>query len=604
MQNCAYFTKFRQSEYIVGTLSLQASSCKLFYHRMSIFRRKVQIFVGGQNELTMVTLMQNSAKINKFRQSEYIVGIISLQASRCIHFYRKMSIFCRKVQIFVGGQNELTLVTLMQNSAKITKFRQCEHIYGISSLQASSCIYFHHKMSIFRRKVQNCLGGQNDLTLVTLTQNCAKIDKFCQREHIFGHFSLQPSGCIHSHPKTLHFWRKVQVFVGGQNELTLVTLMQNSAKFTKFHQSENIVGILSLQASSCIHFYHKMSIFRRKVQIFEGGQFELTMVTLLQTSAKINKFRQSEYIVGIISLQASCCIHFYRKMSIFCRKVQIFVGGQNELTLVTLMQNSAKFTKFCQSEYIVGILSLQASSCNLFYHKMSIFCRKVQIIVGGQNELTMVTLMQNSAKINKFRQSEYIVGIISLQASRCIHFYRKMSIFCRKVQIFVGGQNELTLVTLMQNSAKITKFRQCEHIYGISSLQASSCIYFYHKRSIFRRKVQNFLGGQNELTLVTLRQNCAKTDKFCQREHIFGNFSLQASDCIHSQSKTLHFCRKLQVFVGGQNELTLVTLTQNCAKTDKICQREHIFGNFSLQASDCIHSQSKHSIFAENCKFL
>ena len=80
----------------------------------------MQIFVGGQSELTMVTLMQNSAQINKFRQSEYIVGIISLQASRCIHFYHKMSIFRRKVQIFVGGQSELTLVTLMQNCAKFT----------------------------------------------------------------------------------------------------------------------------------------------------------------------------------------------------------------------------------------------------------------------------------------------------------------------------------------------------------------------------------------------------------------------------------------------------------------------------------------------------
>ena len=33
------------------------------------------------------------------------------------------------MQIFVGGQNELTLVTLLQNSAKITKIRQTEDIW-------------------------------------------------------------------------------------------------------------------------------------------------------------------------------------------------------------------------------------------------------------------------------------------------------------------------------------------------------------------------------------------------------------------------------------------------------------------------------------------
>ncbi len=32
------------------------------------------------------------------------------------------------------------------------------------------------------------------------------------------------------------------------------------------------------------------------------------------------------------------------------------------------------------------------------------------------------------------------------------------------MQIFVGGQNELTLVTFLQNSAKITKHRHTEDI--------------------------------------------------------------------------------------------------------------------------------------------
>ena len=141
-------------------------------------------------------------------------------------------------------------------------------------------------MSIFRRKVQLFVGGQSELTLVTLMQNGAKIDKFCQREHIFGHFSLQASSCIHSHPKILNFLRKVQFLVGGQSKLTLVTLMQNSAKINKFCQCEHIFDFVSLQASSCILFHHKRSIFRRKVQIFVGGQSELTLVSLMQNGAK------------------------------------------------------------------------------------------------------------------------------------------------------------------------------------------------------------------------------------------------------------------------------------------------------------------------------
>ena len=101
----------------------------------------MQIFVGGQKELTLVTLMQNSAKITKFRQSEHIFGNFSLQASRCIHSYPKLINFRLKVQIFVGGQKQLSLVTLKQNSAKNTKFRQSEHIFGTFSLQASSYIH-------------------------------------------------------------------------------------------------------------------------------------------------------------------------------------------------------------------------------------------------------------------------------------------------------------------------------------------------------------------------------------------------------------------------------------------------------------------------------
>ena len=75
--------------------------------------------------------------------------------------------------------------------------------------------------------------------------------------------------------------------------------------------------------------------------------------------------------------------------------------------------------------------------------------------------------------------------------------------------------------------------------------------------------MQIFVGGQKELTLVTLMQNSGKIIKFRQSEHNFGNFSLQASSFIHSQPKLVNYCRKVQIFVGGQKELTLVTLLQN-----------------------------------------
>ena len=49
----------------------------------------------------------------------------------------------------------------------------------------------------------------------------------------------------------------MQIFVGVQNELTLVTLLQSSAKITKIRQTEDILGKFALQASSCIHFWLK-----------------------------------------------------------------------------------------------------------------------------------------------------------------------------------------------------------------------------------------------------------------------------------------------------------------------------------------------------------
>ena len=190
----------------------------------------------------------------------------------------------------------------------------------------------------------------------------------------------------------------------------------------------------------------------------------------------------------------------------------------------------------------------------------------MQIFVGGQNELTLVTLLQNSANITENRHTEDILGKFGLQASSCIHFWLKTVSSCRKMQIFVGGQNELTLVTLLQNSAKITKNRHTEDILGKFGLQASSCIHFWLKTVSSCRKMQIFVGGQNELTLVTLLQNSAKITKNRHTEDILGKFGLQASSCIHFGLKTVSSCRKMQIFVGGQNELTLVTLVQNRVK--------------------------------------
>ena len=432
----------------------------------------MQIFVGGQNELTLVTLLQNSAKITKNCHTEDILGKFGLRASSCIPFWLKTVSSCRKMQIFVGGQNELTLVTLLQNSAKINKIRQTEEILGNFGLQASSCIHFwlkRLKTVSSCRKMQLFVGGQNQLTLVSLLQNSAKITKIRQTEDILGKFGLQASSCIPFWLKTFSSCRKMQIFVGGQNELTLVTLLQNSAKITKIRHTEEILGEFALHASSCIHFWLKRLktvSSCRKMQIFVGGQNELTLVTLLQNSAEITKIRQTEDILGKFALQASSCIHFglkRLKTVSSCRKMQLFVGGQNQLTLVTLPQNSAKITKIRQTEDILGKFALQASSCIHFWLKTVSSCRKMQIFVGGQNELTLVTLLQNSAKITKNCQTEDILGKFGLQASSCIPFWLKTVSSCRKMQIFVGGQNELTLVTLLQNSAKITKIRNRRH---------------------------------------------------------------------------------------------------------------------------------------------
>ena len=79
-------------------------------------------------------------------------------------------------------------------------------------------------------------------------QNSAKITKIRQSEHIFGNFSLQSPSHIQSLPKKkLNFRQTVQLFVGGQKELSLVTLMRNKAKITKFRQSDHILAFLAFK---------------------------------------------------------------------------------------------------------------------------------------------------------------------------------------------------------------------------------------------------------------------------------------------------------------------------------------------------------------------
>ena len=86
--------------------------------------RKMQQFVGGQNELTLATFIENSAWITTIYQTEDICGNVSLQASSCIHSYPKEVKFCRKVQFFVGAQKKQTLVTLSQNRVEFHQVRK------------------------------------------------------------------------------------------------------------------------------------------------------------------------------------------------------------------------------------------------------------------------------------------------------------------------------------------------------------------------------------------------------------------------------------------------------------------------------------------------
>ena len=147
-----------------------------------------------------------------------------------------------------------------------------------------------------------------------------------------------------------------------------------------------------------------------------------------------------------------------------------------------------------------------------------------------------------------------------LPASRSVHSYPKIANYCRKLHFFVGGWKELTLMTLSRNIGKINRIRQSEHIFDTFTLQASTCIHSHKKTGNFCRIVQIFVGGQNELTLMNLWQSSRKNTKIRQNEHIFVKSSLETSSCIHSYPILIKFCRGVQIYVGDQNELPLMNL--------------------------------------------
>ena len=181
-----------------------------------------------------------------------------------------------------------------------------------------------------------------------------------------------------------------------------------------------------------------------------------------------------------------------------------------------------------------------------------------------------MTRSQNVGKFTQFHRSDHIFGKFCHQASSCIHTYPKKFKICRKkISFFSGGQNELALMTLSRNSKKLTEIRQIEHMFVNFRLQASSPVRSYPKKSNYCQKLQFFLGGWKKLTLMILSRNFGRITKVRQSEHIFGTFSLQASTCINSHTKISIFCRIMQTFVGGLIELTLLTLSQNSRKTNK-----------------------------------
>ena len=105
-------------------------------------------------------------------------------------------------------------------------------------------------------------------------------------------------------------------------------------------------------------------------------------------------------------------------------------------------------------------------------------------------------------------------------------------------------------------------------------------------------------------TLMTLKQSSGKKPNFVKVNTFSALLAFKHLLASILTQQNLKFAGKKSYFSGGQNELTLMNLSRNIGKITKVRQIEHIFGNFCLQASTCIHSYPKKSIFAENCNIL
>ena len=225
---------------------------------------------------------------------------------------------------------------------------------------------------------------------------------------------------------------------------------------------------------------------------------------------------------------------------------------------MNLTQNIRKSNKIVKVNTFLSILALNHLVASITSQKYQFLPKKASFCQWPKWDL--MTFTQKSRKNNKIVK---VIPFLALSAFR--HLVapsptQKWSFFVGKCKFFLGGQNELSSGTLSQKSGKITKLRQSEQIFANFSIQASSCTHCYPKIVSFCRKLQIFEVDQKELTSMTRSQNVWKIGKIHSSEHIFGNFSFQATSCIHSYPKIINFCRKVQNFVCDQNELTLMNL--------------------------------------------
>ena len=143
---------------------------------------------------------------------------------------------------------------------------------------------------------------------------------------------------------------------------------------------------------------------------------------------------------------------------------------------------------------------------------------------------------------------------------------------------------------MLEKSPKFVKVKTFSAVFAIKLLVASIPT---QKQLKFAEKKSFFLGGQNELALMTPSRNSKKLTKIRQIEHMFVNFRLQASSPVRSYPIISNCGRNLQFFPCGWKELTLTTLSRNIGKISNVRQSEDTFGSFCHQASSCIHSYPK-----------